>query len=55
MIQKPYTVAELPESLLNPDGNIWASDVYSIARSKKRKRAELAVAVDGEVINLYDV
>ena len=31
------------------------ADVHSLAGSKKRKRSELALALDNQSINLYDV
>ena len=55
MIQTPYTLANLPVSPHALQGNTFAADVHSLVGSKKRKRAELAVAVDHEGINIYDV
>lgn len=50
-----YRVAEFPEGLATPDGNILVAAVYGYLNSRKRKRSELAVAVDCESVNLYDV
>lgn len=55
MIQAPYTLAKLPLPLHASQGKTLAADVYTVAGSKKRKRSELAVAVDYEGINIYDV
>lgn len=57
-IQKPYVLTTLPRSL-NREGNGDAyvvGDVWGQQQgSKKRKRPELAVGIDGEAVNLYDV
>lgn len=50
-----YKVAEFPESLATPNGNILAAAVYGLSHCKKRKRSELAVALDSESVNIYDV
>ena len=55
MIQRPYTLANLPVSLHASQGKIFAADVHTVAGTKKRKRSELAVAVDNEGISIYDV
>lgn len=55
MIQAPYTLAKLPLPPHASQGKTLAADVYTVAGSKKRKRSELAVAVDYEGINIYDV
>lgn len=55
MIQKPYLLADIPHNLSGLPGNILATDVLAIAGYKKRKRSELALAVDGQGINIYDV
>lgn len=55
MIQAPYTLANLPVSLHALQGNTFAADVHTLVASKKRKRSELAVAVDHEGISIYDV
>lgn len=57
-IQKPYVLTTLPRSL-NRQGNGSAyavGDVWGQQQgSKKRKRPELALGIDGEAVNLYDV
>ena len=55
MIQDVYTVAELSRSIISSHAKVLVSDVHSIVKSRKRKRSELAVAVDREILNLYDV
>ena len=55
MIQKPYAMAEIPQDLTGTPGQIHASDVYAISGSKKRKRSELALAIDRQSVNIYDV
>ncbi len=54
MIQEPYTLADLPPSLTG-SGSIQIADVHSLAGASKKKRSELAVAIDYECVNLYDV
>ena len=55
-LQNPYTVAPLPQPIDRSTGRFMVSDVYGgTAGSKKRKRAELVVGIDGEGVNLYDV
>ncbi|KAJ4392242.1 hypothetical protein N0V93_005867 [Gnomoniopsis smithogilvyi] len=57
-IQRPYVLTTLPRPL-NREGNGSAyavGDVWGQQKgSKKRKRPELAVGIDGEAVNLYDV
>jgi hypothetical protein len=54
MIQKPYTLADLPPSLTD-SGEILTADVHTVAGPSKKKRSELAVAIDNESVNLYNV
>lgn len=55
MIQKPYTLAEIPRDITGASGNILSGDVFAVTGSKKRKRTELALAIDREGVNIYDV
>lgn len=55
MIEKPYTLADIPHDLTGPSGRILIGDVHAIAGSKKRKRSEIAVAIDHQGVNIYDV
>ena len=49
-------VASLPQPIGHVKGHYKVGDVYGGAPgSKRRKRSELAVGVDGEGVNLYDV
>ena len=50
-----YKIAEFPQSLAKPDGNILVAPIDGHSGSRKRKRSELTVALDCESINLYDV
>ena len=54
MIGKPYTLTDLPPSLIG-SGDILAADVHTLSGSSKKKRSELAVAIDNESVNIYDV
>lgn len=55
MIQGPVVLAELPKALPGSRSKVLAADVYGVGGNRKRKRSELAVAIDGQGINLYDV
>lgn len=55
-MQKPYVVASLPRPIDHSSGRYVVGDVYGGSPgTKKRKRSELAVGIDGEGVNLYDV
>jgi hypothetical protein len=55
-LQSPYVVASLPRPIDHKKGRYVVGDVYGGAPgAKKRKRSELAVGIDGEGLNLYDV
>lgn len=55
MIQKTYLLADIQQDLTGVHGNVLACDVLAVAGSKKRKRSELALAIDRQGINIYDV
>lgn len=53
-LQTPYVVASLPRPI--DHGRYVVGEVFGgVIGSKKRKRSELVVGVDGEGVNLYDV
>ncbi|KAI9375601.1 hypothetical protein BJX61DRAFT_493515 [Aspergillus egyptiacus] len=54
-LQPPSILAQLPRPLHASTGKTHINEVYSLTDSKKRKRYEVAVAVDGEAVNLYNV
>ncbi|TVY92337.1 Uncharacterized protein LAWI1_G001102 [Lachnellula willkommii] len=55
-LQSPYVVASLPRPIDHAKGRYVVGDVYGGAPgAKKRKRSELAVGIDGEGLNLYDI
>ncbi|KAJ5674529.1 uncharacterized protein N7477_004463 [Penicillium maclennaniae] len=54
-LQSPSVLAQLPRPLHASTGKTRISDVFSLADAKKRKRYEVAVAVDGEAVNIYNV
>ncbi|KAI1373063.1 hypothetical protein F4677DRAFT_430949 [Hypoxylon crocopeplum] len=55
-IQKPYVLATLPRPLDPATGRYVVGEVYgSTPGSRKRKRHELAVGIDGEAVNIYNV
>ena len=55
IIQKPYDLAHIPQDLARSSGQILAAEVHAVAGSKKRKRSEIALAIDREGVNVYDV
>ena len=55
-IQKPYVLATLPRPLNHSGGSYAVGDVWGQQPgSKKRRRPELVVGIDGEAANIYDV
>lgn len=54
-IEAPYTIASLPSPLDNEHGRSYASPVIGLKGSRKRKRHEVAVGIDGEGVNIYNV
>ena len=54
-LQQPSVLAQLPRPLHASKGKTRIGEVYSLSDSKKRKRYEVAVAVDGEAVNIYNV
>ncbi|KAJ5097995.1 hypothetical protein N7532_004996 [Penicillium argentinense] len=54
-LQSPSILAQLPRPLHASTGKTRIGDVYSLTDAKKRKRYEVAVAVDGEAVNIYNV
>ncbi|OAA57309.1 hypothetical protein ISF_07230 [Cordyceps fumosorosea ARSEF 2679] len=55
-IHRPFTLAVLPRPLDHTRGNIFAREVYGQKDgSRKRKRTELVVGIDGENASIYDV
>lgn len=57
-IQKPYLLATLPNPSSRPDtaGKCTVGEVFGQRPdTKKRKRSELSVGIDGDAVNLYDV
>ncbi len=55
-IHRPFVLATLPRPLDHTKGSIVAREVYGQKDgSKKRKRTELVVGIDGENTSIYDV
>ncbi|KAK3944351.1 hypothetical protein QBC46DRAFT_280223 [Diplogelasinospora grovesii] len=57
-INKPYVLKALSRPLDRPDGpgRHTVGEVFGQKQgSKKRKRAELSVAIDGDAVHLYDI
>lgn len=54
-LQPPSVLTQLPRPLHASTGKVHIGEVYRLADSKKRKRYEISVAVDGEAVNIYNV
>jgi hypothetical protein len=55
-IEKPTVVAILPRPVDHSTGRYVVSEVHGgVPGSRKRKRSELVVGVDGEGLSIYDV
>lgn len=54
-IETPHTLASLQRPIDSANGRTLAAAVYSLSGSKKRKRSEIAVSIDGEGISVYSV
>lgn len=54
-LQAPSVLAQLPRPLHASTGQTHIGEVSSLVDSKKRKRYEVVVAVDGEAVNIYNV
>jgi hypothetical protein len=55
MLQSIQTLATLPKNVTGYDTQPRCASVYSLSSEGKRKRSELAVAIDTEGVSLYDV
>ena len=55
MLQRPQVLAQFSRVPLDGDDRIYAADVYSVSGIDKKKRTELAVAIDQEGIQIFDV
>ncbi|KAL4892247.1 hypothetical protein BDV59DRAFT_202757 [Aspergillus ambiguus] len=54
-LQPPSVLAQLPRPLHASTGKTRIGEVFRLADAKKRKRYEVAVAVDGEAVNIYNI
>ena len=55
-LQTPHAIAPLPRPIDHSNGRYVVGEVLGGAiGSKKRKRPELVVGIDGEGVNIYDV
>ena len=54
-MEAPYAIASIPTPIDGVNGGIYAATVSGIGDSRKRKRHEVVVGVDGEIVNLYNV
>ncbi|PGH32807.1 hypothetical protein GX50_04408 [[Emmonsia] crescens] len=54
-LQAPSVLAQLPRPLGASAGKCQLGEVYGVEGSRKRKRYEVAAAIDGESVNIYNV
>lgn len=54
-IESPYTLLTLPRPFDPIKGKTYAEPVFGYKAQKRRKRPEVAVCVDGEGIQIYNV
>ena len=55
MMQRPYILADIPQDLTGSIGRVLTANVYGLRGSSFRKRPEIAIAIDRQVINIYNV
>lgn len=54
-MQEPHIIAEIPQDVTGSLGKIQASNVCTVAGVQKKKRSEIALAIDRQGLNVYDV
>ncbi|KAK7533469.1 hypothetical protein IWX49DRAFT_546871 [Phyllosticta citricarpa] len=54
-LEAPHTLASLPKPIDPINGRTLASTVYSLSGTRKRKRSEIAVSVDGDSLSIYSI
>lgn len=54
-IEAPYVLASLSRPVDSVNGRILGAGVYSLRGSKKRRRFETVVSIDGEGISIHHV
>ncbi|KXT06703.1 hypothetical protein AC578_8530 [Pseudocercospora eumusae] len=54
-IEEPYVIATLPKPFDPEHGRTHVAVAHSLNGSRKRKRHEIVVGVDGESVNIYNV
>ena len=55
MIRGTHSLVEIAPDVLDPLGKITAADVYSVSGSRQLKRSEIAIAIDHQAVDIYDV
>lgn len=55
LLEAPFTLASLPKPYDASTGKSLACPVYGLRGQRWRKRSEVAVAVDGDGISIYNV
>ena len=55
MLSEPYLVADLPHSLFGQSQEAQSCEIFNINGDRRRQRPEVAVAVDGAGLSIFDV
>lgn len=55
ILEDPYTLVSVPKPFGGAGASSWVSPVQRLSAKTVRQRTEVAVAVDGEGIYIYDV
>ena len=55
LLEAPFTLASLPKPYDATNGRSFAAPVYGLRGQRWKKRSEIAVAVDGDGISIYNV
>ena len=53
--ETPRVLAKLPRPLFGNISQIRWGPCHRLRKGRKRKRIEIAVGIDGEALNIYDV
>ena len=55
MLGEPYLFADVPVDFEGNQPQVHAGDVFAVSGTSKRKLPEIACAIDGQGVNIYNV
>ena len=55
VLEEPQIIAEIPRDLTGSFGKTRACDVYAIAGPQKKKLPEVALTIDRQSVDIYNV